>query len=75
MVLTSPGRVSDQRPGCCSSRGAAANTGLRDGAARPTDIMPTVLHALGVPLSRELAGRPLVELFTADFARRYPVRR
>ena len=36
--------------------------------------MPTVLHALGVPLSRELAGRPLVELFTATFARRYPVR-
>jgi hypothetical protein len=33
-----------------------------------------VLHALGVPISRELAGRPLVELFSAQFARRYPVR-
>ena len=37
--------------------------------ARPMDIMPTVLHALGVPISRELAGRPMVELFSVEFAR------
>jgi arylsulfatase A-like enzyme len=37
-------------------------------------VMPTILQALGVPLSRELAGRPLLELFAAEFARRYPVR-
>ena len=36
--------------------------------------MPTVLHALGIPISRELAGRPLVEMFSATFARRSPVR-
>ena len=36
--------------------------------ARATDVMPTVLHALGIPISRELAGRPLVEMFSATFA-------
>jgi hypothetical protein len=36
--------------------------------------MPTLLYALGIPISRELAGRPLIELFSADFAKRYPVR-
>ena len=74
MVLTSPGRVSEMAPGLLLARGAAINRQVRDGAARPIDVTPTILQALGVPLSRELAGRPLVELFNADFARRYPVR-
>jgi arylsulfatase A-like enzyme len=47
---------------------------LKDGSARPTDVMPTVLHALGIPISRELAGRPAVEMFSAAFAQRSPVR-
>ena len=55
-------------------RGNDVNTRVRDAVARPTDIMPTVLYSLGVPLSRELAGRALIELFSAEFARRYPIR-
>ena len=39
-----------------------------------TDVMPTLIYALGVPVSRDLAGRPLIELFSAEFAKRYPVR-
>jgi hypothetical protein len=74
LVITSPGRVPEPVPGLLLALGATANGHLRDGDARPTDVMPTILQALGVPLSRELAGRPLVELFAADFARRYPVR-
>lgn len=74
IVLTSPGRVSETAAGLLLARGTVINPRLRDGAARPTDVMPTILHALGVPLSRELRGRPIVELFTAEFARRYPVR-
>ena len=73
-MITSPGRVAEPGPGLLLARGATANGHLRDGDARPTDVMPTILQALGVPLSRELAGRPLVEVFAADFARRYPVR-
>jgi arylsulfatase A-like enzyme len=41
---------------------------------RAVDIMPTVLYALGVPLSRELAGRPVTELFDGSFLSRYPAR-
>jgi predicted AlkP superfamily phosphohydrolase/phosphomutase len=74
MVLTSPGRVSEMAPGLLLARGTAINRQVRDGAARPIDVTPTILQALGIPISRELAGRPLVELFSADFARRYPVR-
>jgi len=74
IVVASPGRVSEPAPGLLLLKGSAANTRLRDGHARPSDIMPTLLLALGVPLSQELAGRALVEVFSADFARRYPVR-
>jgi hypothetical protein len=74
LVITSPGRVTEPGPGLLLARGATVNARLRDGEAQPTDVMPTILQALGVPLSRELAGRPLVELFAADFAQRYPVR-
>jgi hypothetical protein len=74
MVLTSPGRVHARTSGLFALRGAAANRLVRDAVGRPIDIAPTVLHALGIPISRELPGRPLVELLSADFARRYPVR-
>jgi hypothetical protein len=74
LVITGPGRVAEPVPGLLLARGATANRHLREGDARPTDVMPTILQALGIPLSRELAGRPLVELFAADFAQRYPVR-
>jgi hypothetical protein len=74
IVMTSPGRAAEPGAGLLLARGRAANPRLRDGAARPIDVMPTILQALGLPLSRELAGRPLVELFSADFAKRYPVR-
>ena len=72
--LTTPGRVQTRTPGLLALSGEAVNARAEDALAGPTDVMPTLLHALGVPISRELAGRPLVELFAADFARRYPVR-
>jgi hypothetical protein len=73
-VVASPGRVQSDAAGLLVTLGDAANTRLKDGSARPTDVMPTVLHALGVPISRDLAGRPLIEMFTAAFAKRAPVR-
>lgn len=74
IVIASPGRVPEPGPGLLLARGTTANARPSGGDADATDVMPTILQALGVPLSRELAGRPLVELFRADFARRYPVR-
>ncbi len=73
-VVTAPGRVQRDSEGLFAAVGDAVNPRLKDGSARSTDVMPTVLHALGIPISRELAGRPLVEMFSAAFARRSPVR-
>jgi hypothetical protein len=73
-VVTAPGRVQHDSEGLFAAVGEAVNPRLKDGSARSTDVMPTVLHALGIPISRELAGRPLVEMFSAAFARRSPVR-
>ena len=74
IVISGPGRVTEPAPAMVLARGAIASARLRDGAAQPIDVMPTILHALGVPVSDELPGRPLVELFSADFVRRHPVR-
>jgi hypothetical protein len=73
-VVTGPGRVQQGSEGLFAAVGEAVNVRLKDGSVRSTDVMPTVVHALGIPISRELAGRPLVEMFTAAFARRSPVR-
>jgi hypothetical protein len=73
-VVTGPGRVQHGSEGLFAARGEAVDQRLQDGAARATDVMPTILHALGIPISRELAGRPVVEMFAAAFARHSPVR-
>ena len=73
-VVTGPGRVQQGSEGLFAAVGEVVNVRLKDGSARPADVMPTVLHALGIPISRELAGRPVVEMFAAAFARRSPVR-
>ncbi|MEO8075328.1 MAG: alkaline phosphatase family protein, partial [Acidobacteriota bacterium] len=73
IVVTEPGRVGANADGLMGIAGRAARSGA-DVSGRITDVMPTVLHALGVPISRDLAGAPLNGLFSADFTRRYPVR-
>jgi hypothetical protein len=42
--------------------------------ARPEDVAPTLLYALGLPVSRELTGRPLLDLFPREFVDRWPPR-
>jgi Type I phosphodiesterase / nucleotide pyrophosphatase len=74
LILTSRGRVETPTPGLFIARGSIANTRAREAVARPIDVMPTMLYALGVPISQELKSRPIVELFSPEFARRYPVR-
>jgi hypothetical protein len=73
LLFAQPGRLETINLGLLAARGAAASTGL-SGNARPVDIAPTVLHALGLPVSREVAGTPILGLFSAEFARRFPVR-
>jgi hypothetical protein len=68
VIVTQPGRVQSAAEGLLVSyevvRGHVA-PGLRRGnRARVEDITPTLIHALGVPLSLELAGAPQPMMLT-----------
>lgn len=73
VLLTQPGRLASIDHGLMAASGTFAAPGI-SGDAQALDIAPTVLHALGVPVSRELGGAPIPELFSIDFAKRFPVR-
>jgi len=73
LIVTAPGRAGDAAGGRLAARGEAFAAG-NSVSATATDVAATVLYALGLPISRTLAGQPLVSLFTESFARRYPVR-
>lgn len=73
VLVTHPGRVSSASEGRIGLTGNAAGSGSV-GSASLTDVAPTVLYALGLPVSREAGATPLVRLFTEEFARRVPLR-
>ena len=73
IVLTQPGRVAASAAGLLGASGSVAAERL-DVQARVVDAAPTILHMLGIPISRELPGAPLLALFSPDFVRRYPIR-
>jgi hypothetical protein len=73
IVLTEPGRVTPSGAGLLGVAGKVAAAGAHV-QARAVDAAPTVLHLLGLPISRELPGTPMSSLFSPDFVRRYPVR-
>jgi hypothetical protein len=70
LLVTQPGRVQSAAGGLLTvwPRGAAdADTRAANDAQARTpsavDVAPTILYALGLPLSRELAGTALTEIF------------
>jgi hypothetical protein len=75
LLVTQPGRVETAAAGVLVSYHALQRdmrAGVRDSpSGRVEDIAPTVLNGLGVPLSRELTGRPLAVLFFAPNGGRY----
>ena len=73
VLLAQPGRLQTIDVGFVAAGGTIAATGV-SGNAGAVDLAPTILHALGVPISRELAGSPLVALFSEQFLTRFPVR-
>jgi hypothetical protein len=73
MVVAAPGRIGDRTAGLLGLTGAAARRGAVR-SARVTDVAPTVLYALGLPVSRALAGSPVRDLFSEPFVARYPLR-
>jgi hypothetical protein len=73
IVATEPGRVETAAHGLVGLSGALSRRNhVLSGTA--SQLMPTVLYVLGVPVSRTLPGAPLTELMTEDFVRQYPVR-
>ncbi|MDQ3487657.1 MAG: alkaline phosphatase family protein [Acidobacteriota bacterium] len=73
VLLAQPGRLETINLGLIAARGAIAAAGVT-GSARAVDVAPTVLHVLGLPVSREVVGAPILNLVSTEFAGRFPVR-
>ena len=73
VLITAPGRVAPGATGRLTIRGSVARVGSAIDA-QATDVAPTILYALGVPMSRALAGKPLFDLFTEPYVARYTAR-
>jgi Type I phosphodiesterase / nucleotide pyrophosphatase len=78
IVITQPGRVQTSRGGLFGVAPLSRDSVLGDiaktnapvkidapGGSSPLDVAPTLWWALGLPLSRELAGKPATLLFDA----------
>jgi hypothetical protein len=56
----------------------ASGPGVREGMslerANLTDVLPTILHALDLPIDPGIDGEPLVGLFTSAFRQQHVVR-
>ncbi len=73
VVVTHPGRLTSLSRGMFAMSGGIAGPGVSIDA-RAVDLAPTLLHALGIPVSRELAGAPIDRVFLPSFMARFPVR-
>ena len=79
-LLTDPGRApraqaARQRPAILAlSGGRQLNPAASAIDGERADVVPTLLYALGVPISRELPGRPVTALFDPRFVESHPVR-
>lgn len=74
IVIGSPGRAAGSGPASLflldsrhSAKGAKVTGAIED-------VAPTVVHALGGPVSSGIVGRPLAALFGPEFNARHPVR-
>lgn len=70
-VIAQPGRLH-QESGVLAARGAAIRA--TQTAATVLDIAPTVLHALGIPIAKDLEGRVIDPLFQPQSLAAEPVR-
>jgi hypothetical protein len=73
VVLTEPGRVSGGGGARMAARGGGVAAPRQTNAAA-TAVAATILYALGVPVARDLASPPVVEIFDGRFREAYPVR-
>ena len=64
---------SHRREGIFLAAGPGFARGRQLPAANLLDVLPTVLHALGLPLEASLEGRVLAEAFAPEFMAAHPV--
>lgn len=72
VLVTQPGRV--ERPGAGFIGLSGSTAGTVRLAAPLTAVAPTVLHALGIPIAQDLAGRAVIGLFSRAFQDTHAVR-
>jgi len=72
-LVSDPGRSASRGAGVLALTGASVRRGERQ-AGSGADVAPTMLYLLGVPVSRELTGRPRTRLVDAEFVSRVRVR-
>ena len=71
-VVTQTGRLHDSG-GAVAALGPGLSRGAR-AEASVLDVAPTILHALGVPIARDLDGHVIDTLFESSFLASNPVR-
>ena len=74
VVITHPGRRTSDSYGTLTVAGALSGSPI-SGEMQAVDIAPTLLYALGLPISDELPGRPALDVFATEFVSRFPVRK
>jgi hypothetical protein len=71
-----PHRSGEHRsgpPGLFLAWGAGTQPGRKVEGARLADLLPTFLYYLGLPVARDLDGRPLTKIFQPDFLEANPI--
>jgi hypothetical protein len=71
-----PHRSAEHRsgpPGLFLAWGAGTQPGRKVEGARLADLLPTLLYYLGLPVARDLDGRPLAQIFQPDFLEANPI--
>jgi hypothetical protein len=71
-VVAQPGRLH-RGNGVMAVSGPAFQVRAR-GSGTVLDVAPTILHAVGVPVARDLDGRVVQQLFGPDYLARHPPR-
>jgi Type I phosphodiesterase / nucleotide pyrophosphatase len=74
VLVTAPGRVEAGNLGRLAVLGTAGAGAAAATTLEGRDVAPTLLYALGLPISRELPGTVATSLLAPDFVARYPVR-
>ena len=75
IVVAHPGRVQNPSRAVMSISGGPTHpSGARPAPVSLLDVAPSVLYLLGMPMSREFAGKPWIDRLDSAFVRRYPVR-